>query len=63
MYLCSIEYSPQFDRDLNPFDPELNIAWPTTDRAGQPLAYELSAKDADAPSLETLRAQGLLPRF
>ena len=61
MYLCSIEYSPQFDRDLDPFDPELNIAWPTTDRAGHPLAYELSAKDSAAPSLEALRTSGSLP--
>ena len=62
MYLCSIEYSPEFDRDLDPFDPELNITWPTTDRAGNPLTYELSAKDSAAPSLHVLRTQGLLPR-
>ncbi|OYD67592.1 dTDP-4-dehydrorhamnose 3,5-epimerase family protein [Rhodococcus sp. OK302] len=62
MYLCSIEYSPEFDRDLDPFDPELNITWPTTDRAGNPLTYELSAKDSAAPSLHALRTQGLLPR-
>ncbi|MDI9916202.1 dTDP-4-dehydrorhamnose 3,5-epimerase [Rhodococcus sp. IEGM 1379] len=62
MYLCSIEYSPEFDRDLDPFDPELNITWPTTDRAGNPLTYELSTKDAAAPSLHALRTQGLLPR-
>ena len=63
MYLCSIEYSPNLDRDLDPFDPELAIEWPTTDREGNPLTYELSAKDAAAPSLATLRADGLLPGF
>lgn len=63
MYLCSIEYSPQLDRDLDPFDADLNINWPTTDRSGNPLTYELSEKDAAAPSLDTLRAEGLLPRF
>ncbi|MDN5543695.1 MAG: dTDP-4-dehydrorhamnose 3,5-epimerase [Rhodococcus sp. (in: high G+C Gram-positive bacteria)] len=61
MYLCSIEYSPQFDRDLHPFDPDLNIAWPTTDRTGRPLVYELSAKDAEAPSLGALRKSESLP--
>lgn len=63
MYLCSIEYSPHLDRDLDPFDPELAIEWPRTDRKGNPLTYELSAKDAAAPSLATLRADGMLPGF
>lgn len=63
MYLCSIEYSPHLDRDLDPFDPELAIDWPKTDRQGNPLTYELSAKDAAAPSLTTLRTDGLLPGF
>lgn len=63
MYLCSLEYSPHLDRDLDPFDPDLAIDWPTVDRAGNPLTFELSTKDAAAPSLATLRADDVLPRF
>ncbi|WP_067663832.1 dTDP-4-dehydrorhamnose 3,5-epimerase family protein [Nocardia miyunensis] len=55
-YLCSLEYSPEFDRDIDAFDPDLAIDWPTTGRDGQPLTYVRSPKDAAAPSLRTLRA-------
>ena len=55
-YLCSLEYSPEFDRDLDAFDPDLAIDWPTTGRDGQPLTYVRSPKDAAAPSLRSLRA-------
>jgi dTDP-4-dehydrorhamnose 3,5-epimerase len=51
MYLCSLEYSPDLDRDLDAFDPDLAIEWPTTGRDGTPLEYVRSGKDAVAPSL------------
>ena len=44
MYLCSLEYTPALDRDINPLDPALGIDWPTTARDGTPLTYELSDK-------------------
>ena len=49
MYLCSLEYTPALDRDINPLDPALGIDWPTTARDGSPLTYELSEKDTAAP--------------
>lgn len=52
-YLCSLEYSPEFDHDVDAFDPELAIEWPATDRAGNPLTYLRSPKDAAAPRLRT----------
>ncbi|WP_446223873.1 dTDP-4-dehydrorhamnose 3,5-epimerase family protein [Nocardia sp. IBHARD005] len=48
-YLCSLEYSPEFDRDMDAFDPRLGIAWPTEGRDGRPLTYVRSAKDEAAP--------------
>jgi dTDP-4-dehydrorhamnose 3,5-epimerase len=56
MYLCSIEYTPELDRDMNPLDPDLAIDWPTVGRNGEPLEYQLSGKDAAAPSFAALRA-------
>ncbi|MCX4096651.1 dTDP-4-dehydrorhamnose 3,5-epimerase family protein [Nocardia sp. alder85J] len=54
-YLCSLEYAPEFDRDLDAFDPELGIDWPAVGRDGQPLTYVRSAKDIAAPGLHTVR--------
>ncbi|WP_216896915.1 dTDP-4-dehydrorhamnose 3,5-epimerase family protein [Nocardia alni] len=54
-YLCSLEYSPEFDRDLDALDPDLGIQWPTTARDGNPLTYSRSPKDAAAPGFNTLR--------
>ncbi|MFD4293714.1 dTDP-4-dehydrorhamnose 3,5-epimerase family protein [Rhodococcus sp. NPDC058505] len=62
MYLCSLEYSPHLDRDLHPLDPDLAIDWPTVGRDGRPLEYRLSDKDAAAPSLARLLADGALPQ-
>jgi dTDP-4-dehydrorhamnose 3,5-epimerase len=63
MYLCSIEYTPSLDRDLNPLDAELAIDWPTHARDGSVLAYQLSDKDKAAPSLAEALAAGYLPKF
>lgn len=61
-YLCSAGYAPDREHGVHPLDPELAIAWPTTDRAGRPLTPLLSDKDAAAPTLAEARATGLLPR-
>lgn len=63
LYLCSEPYAPAHERGIDPFDPDLGIAWPTTDRAGRPLAALRSDKDAEAPSLAVAQADGLLPRL
>ncbi|MFI7192671.1 dTDP-4-dehydrorhamnose 3,5-epimerase family protein [Nocardia nova] len=54
-YLCSLEYSPEFDRDLDAFDPDLGIDWPTVGSDGTPLTFLRSPKDAAAPRLRELR--------
>ncbi|WP_040744628.1 dTDP-4-dehydrorhamnose 3,5-epimerase family protein [Nocardia transvalensis] len=54
-YLCSLEYTPEFDRDLDAFDPDLGIGWPTVGRDGKPLKFTRSPKDAAAPRLRSLR--------
>jgi dTDP-4-dehydrorhamnose 3,5-epimerase len=56
-YLCSAPYAPRREHGINPLDPALGITWPSDI---EPL---LSAKDAEAPSLEEARAQGLLPSY
>ncbi|MFS0700164.1 dTDP-4-dehydrorhamnose 3,5-epimerase family protein [Cellulomonas sp. 179-A 4D5 NHS] len=63
LYLCSTGYSPGREHGIHPLDPEVGIEWPTTDRAGRPLTYQLSDKDTAAPGLVEAREQGLLPRL
>lgn len=53
-YLCSLEYSPEHDHDLDALDPDLAIDWPVTGRDGRPLTYLRSAKDEAAPRLRDL---------
>ncbi len=48
-YLCSLEYSPEHDHDMDAFDARLGIDWPTVGRDGSPLTYIRSAKDQVAP--------------
>ena len=62
-YLCSAAYSPGREHAIHPLDPALAIDWPTVDRDGRPLTPVLSEKDAAAPSLDEVRAQGLLPTY
>ena len=57
VYLCTSSYAPAADREINPLDPELGIAWP---RDVEPI---LSAKDSAAPSLAEARRIGLLPSY
>lgn len=60
-YLCSTPYNPGHEREINPFDPEIGIAWPTRGRDGSPIEPQLSAKDAAGPTLSEVRDAGLLP--
>jgi dTDP-4-dehydrorhamnose 3,5-epimerase len=57
MYLCSTEYSPQREHTIAATDPALAIDWPS--------AHELvlSDRDAAAPTLDEVRAAGLLPTW
>ncbi len=57
MYLCSTEYSPQREHTIAATDPTLAIDWPS----GHEL--RLSDRDAAAPTLEEVRAAGLLPSW
>jgi len=50
-YLCSLEYTPEADRDIDAFDPTLAIDWPRVGRDGTPLTYLRSPKDEAAPRL------------
>ncbi|WP_120312542.1 dTDP-4-dehydrorhamnose 3,5-epimerase [Mycobacterium mantenii] len=59
MYLCSAEYNPQREHTICATDPALAIEWPLVD--GSPP--NLSDRDAAAPSLEEVRASGLLPTW
>jgi dTDP-4-dehydrorhamnose 3,5-epimerase len=57
MYLCSSEYNPQREHTIAPTDPALAIDWPS----GHELV--LSDRDAAAPTLDEVRAAGLLPTW
>jgi dTDP-4-dehydrorhamnose 3,5-epimerase len=62
-YLCSAPYAPGREHGVHPLDPEIGITWPRTDRAGRTMVPVLSDKDAQAPSLDEARTQGLLPSW
>ena len=57
MYLCSSEYNPHREHTIAPTDPALAIDWPS----GHELV--LSDRDAAAPTLDEVRAAGLLPTW
>jgi dTDP-4-dehydrorhamnose 3,5-epimerase len=57
-YLCSAGYNPKREHTINAVDPALDIAWPAV--YGGPI---MSDRDRDAPTLEQVRAQGLLPTW
>jgi dTDP-4-dehydrorhamnose 3,5-epimerase len=58
MYLCSTPYSPQREHTIAATDPAIGIEWPLP--AAELL---LSDRDAVAPSLSEVRAEGLLPTW
>lgn len=57
MYLCSTEYDPHREHTIAATDPALAIDWPR----GHELV--LSDRDAAAPTLDEVRAAGLLPSW
>jgi dTDP-4-dehydrorhamnose 3,5-epimerase len=57
MYLCSAGYNPQREHTIAATDPALAIDWPS----GHQLI--LSDRDAAAPTLDEVRAAGLLPTW
>lgn len=57
IYLCSTPYAPEREHTICATDPALGIEWPTAE------ALELSDRDAVAPTLEEVRAAGLLPSW
>jgi dTDP-4-dehydrorhamnose 3,5-epimerase len=56
-YLLSTPYSEADEYELNPFDSEISINWGI-----QIEDAKISTKDLNAPSLETLRKTGKLPK-
>jgi dTDP-4-dehydrorhamnose 3,5-epimerase len=54
-YLVSSPYDPQREFGVHPLDPDLALPWPAD------VEFQLSAKDAAAPTLAQAREQGLLP--
>ncbi|NUS42767.1 MAG: dTDP-4-dehydrorhamnose 3,5-epimerase family protein [Mycobacteriaceae bacterium] len=54
LYLCTLEYTPELDHDLDALDPAIAIAWPGHTRSGAPLTLTRSPKDAAAPPLSSL---------
>ncbi|GAB3993603.1 hypothetical protein GCM10029992_05710 [Glycomyces albus] len=57
VYFCSEGYAPQREHGVNPFDPELDIEWPSD------IEPILSDKDAEAPTLAAAREMKLLPTW
>ena len=56
-YLCSTAYNPARERTIRATDPALGIEWPSD----HPVV--LSGRDAEAPTLDEVRATGLLPTW
>lgn len=56
-YLCSAEYNPRREHTIAATDPALAIDWPS----GHELV--ISDRDAAAPTLDEVRAAGLLPSW
>ena len=57
MYLCSAPYSPQREHTIVATDPAIGIDWPDVG------PQVLSERDAAAPTLDEVRAAGLLPTW
>ncbi|GFG52009.1 dTDP-4-dehydrorhamnose 3,5-epimerase [Mycolicibacterium agri] len=55
-YLCSATYNPTREHTIRATDPALNIEWPSAE-------HRLSGRDAEAPTLDEVRAAGLLPTW
>lgn len=55
-YLCSTGYSPDREHTIDPLDPAIGIDWPIAE-------LNRSDRDAAAPTLDEVRAAGLLPTW
>jgi dTDP-4-dehydrorhamnose 3,5-epimerase len=55
-YMCSAGYDPGREHTINALDPAIGIVWPRAD-------VTLSERDAQASSLDEVRAAGLLPTW
>jgi dTDP-4-dehydrorhamnose 3,5-epimerase len=62
VYLCSTGYAPGREHGVDPLDPAIGIRWPRSARDAA-LSPILSAKDAEAPSLQEASDVGLLPAY
>ena len=62
-YLCSAPYAPGREHGVHPLDPAIGIEWPSRARDGSRLSPLLSPKDDAAPSLDEVRAAGLLSTY
>ena len=51
---------PELEYAINPRDPELNIEWEIA--SNKTIKKIISIKDAQAPSLEQRKLDGLLPK-
>ena len=58
MYLCSAGYAPAREHTISATDPALDIGWPGSD-----ANRSLSDRDAEAPTLDEVKAAGLLPTW
>ncbi|MEV5374546.1 dTDP-4-dehydrorhamnose 3,5-epimerase family protein [Streptomyces nondiastaticus] len=58
-YLCSTEYVPGTQFEINPFDPELSLPWD----AGLTGKALLSDKDEQAPTASQAAERGILARY
>jgi dTDP-4-dehydrorhamnose 3,5-epimerase len=56
-YLCSTQYEPGTQLDIDPFDPDLAVDW------GAREGLLLSEKDRNAPRLAQLAETGVLPHY
>jgi dTDP-4-dehydrorhamnose 3,5-epimerase len=59
-YLLSSPYSPEFEFEIKPTDPEINIDWQLQLIGGVDIV--ISSKDAQAPTLAEQFAEGKLPK-
>jgi dTDP-4-dehydrorhamnose 3,5-epimerase len=60
-YLLSSPYSPSFEYEIQPNDPELNINWHLELTGG--VGVVVSQKDSQAPSLQERARNGQLPQL
>ena len=58
MYLCSTPYAPNREHTILATDPQLAIDWPVIGDGPRK-----SGRDRNAPTLEEVRAEGLLPTW